>query len=337
MGLIRFTGSVNNAHRVLRWSKELWHTHQRDQFFYHMQGTGPNNIIMENRDFTKQAGYQMTEGLFMPFTSGGVINDELLEEQEEAPDFHAMTWTISQLRNAGRVAGEETRQQVEYPLPEEIRMGLGDWMSETRDEDIFSAIGSSCTKIFYINSRASTAAVTATDLMTLKEISKVGTYSKSTANPKIPPLKISNDNGKSAYRYAFVMHDHCSYDLKVNDSVYQQVTREAERRGGDNPLFVGMLIDWDGVILYDHDNCPVYTGWGASADVYGAESYLLGRQACIVGIGGYRIQGKNGYLRWVEKKFKEIGLLAQECALNNEVKSGNTLLYADDYEMREAA
>ena len=30
---------------------------------------------------------------------------------------------------------------------------------------------------------------------------------------------------------------------------------------------------------------------------------MLGKQAAIVGVGGYRIQGKNGYLRWVEKKF----------------------------------
>jgi len=33
----------------------------------------------------------MTEGLIMPFSSGGVTGDELLEEQEEAPDFHSMT------------------------------------------------------------------------------------------------------------------------------------------------------------------------------------------------------------------------------------------------------
>lgn len=303
MALIQFTGGVNSSHRVQRWAKELWHTHQRDQFFYHMQGSGPNNIIMTKLDFNKAAGYQMTEGLIMPFSSAGVAGDALLEENEEAPDFHSMTWTIAQLRNAGRVAGEETRQAVEYPLPEEIRMGLGDWMADRRDERIFAEIGSSCTKIFYVNGRAGTSTVTATDLLSLREISKVHTYAKSTANPKIPPLKVSNSDGKSAYRYAFIMHDHCSYDLKVNDSTYQQVTREAERRGGDNPLFIGMLIDWDGCILYDHDNCTLYSGWGASSDVYGAESYLLGRQACIVGIGGYRITNKNGYLKWVEKKF----------------------------------
>jgi len=57
------------------------------------------------------------------------------------------------------------------------------------------------------------------------------------------------------------------------------------------------------MFLFDHDNCAIFTGWGAADTVYGAESYLLGRQACIVGIGGYRIEGKNGYLKWVEKKF----------------------------------
>lgn len=303
MALIQFTGSVNNAHRVQRWAKELWHTHQRDQFFRGFQGAGANNIVQIKADFTKAAGYQMTEGLIMPFTGAGVTGDEILEDNEEAPDFYSMTWTISQLRNAGRFAGEETQQAVEYNLPTEIKDGLGDWMAEKRDEDIFSAAHNSCTKIFYVNNRSGTATVQSTDLMTLSEWSRAKTYAKSTADPKIPPLKIVQINKKTVYRYLGVMHDHVSYDLVINDSVYQQVTREAERRGSGNPLFAGALIDWDGVMLFDHDNVSVFSGWGASADVYGAESLLLGRQAVIVGIGGYKIQGKNGYLKWVEKKF----------------------------------
>jgi len=193
-------------------------------------------------------------------------------------------------------------------------------MAETRDEDIFTAISTSCTKIMYVNSRAGTASVVATDLLTLDYVAKARTYAKSTASPKIPPLKITKAGQKTSYRYMFVMHDHVSYDLAMNDATYQQVTREAARRGGGNPLFTGMLIDWQGVILYDHDNCTTFTGWGASADVYGAESYLLGRQACIVGVGGYRIKGKNGYLKWVEKKF-----------------DGISTAYADDYEIQKAA
>ena len=239
----------------------------------------------------------------MPFDSAGITGDSQLEDNEEAPDFHSMTWTITQLRNAGRVAGEETQQAVEYPLPAEIRDGLGEWMKEKRDEDIFTAVAGSCTKIMYVNSRAGTGTVVATDLMTLADWSKAKTYAKSTASPKIPPLKISKISQKTVYRYLAVMHDHVSYDLAINDAMYQQVTREAGRRGGENPLFSGALIDWDGMFLFDHDNCTLFTGWGATADVYGAESYLLGRQAVIVGVGGYRIEGKNGYLKWVEKKF----------------------------------
>ena len=76
MALIYFTSGVNNALRVTRWAKQLWHTHQRDQFWSQFQGEGSNNVIQTKLDFTKQAGYQMTEGLIMPFDSAGVINDE---------------------------------------------------------------------------------------------------------------------------------------------------------------------------------------------------------------------------------------------------------------------
>ena len=303
MATIQFTGGVNDAHRVERWSVQLWKVHQRDQFFAGYQGTGSNNIAQLKTDFTKKAGYQMTEPLMMPFTSAGIINDETLEGNEEAPDFHTMTWTISQLRNAGRVAGEETQQAVEYNLPVEIKDGLGDWMKEKRDEDIFSALHSSCTKIFYVNDRAGTSTVVSTDLLSLANIAKAKTYAKSSADPKIPPLKISKVNRKSVYRYLFVMHDHVSYDLVINDATYQQVTREAERRGGGNPMFAGALIDWQGCLLFDHDNVSTSTTWGSGSDVAGAESLLLGKQAVIVGVGGYRIGNKNGYLKWVEKKF----------------------------------
>lgn len=303
MAVIQFTGGVNSAHRVQAWAKELWHVHQRDQFFSGFQGKGANNIIQMKTDFTKKAGYQMTEGLIMPFSDSGVINDEMLEGNEEAPDFHSMTWTISQLRNAGRVAGEETVQQVEYNLPMEIKDGLGEWMKNQRDQDIFTALHASCTKIFYVNSRAGTSTVVATDLLTLADVAKAKTYAKSTADPLIPPLKISKVGKKTVYRYLWVMHDHVSYDLVINDATYQQVTREAERRGGGNPLFAGALIDWQGVMLFDHDNCSIFTTWGSGSNVAGAESLLLGKQAAIVGVGGYRMANTNGYLKWVEKKF----------------------------------
>lgn len=80
MALIQFTGSINNALRVQRWAVELWHVHQRDQFFYNWTSKDGMNIVHEKLDFTKAAGYQMTEGLMMEFLSDGVANDEALED-----------------------------------------------------------------------------------------------------------------------------------------------------------------------------------------------------------------------------------------------------------------
>ena len=247
-----------------------------------------------------------------------------------------MTWTISQLRNAGRFAGEETQQATEYNLPMEIRDGLGAWMSEKRDEHIFDQLGSSPTKIFYVNGRASTATVVATDLLTLAQWAKAKAYASSIADPLIPPVKISKVGQKTVYRYVGLMHDTVAYDLQINDPVYGQTVREAGVRGDSNPQFSGSLIDWMGLVLYAHPNCPLFTGWGAASGVYGAESYLLGRQAVIVGIGGYRMEKKNGYLKMVEKKFSN-RLLTQECVLNNDVNSVELPLYADDYAIAQAA
>jgi len=306
MALITFSGGINSEHRVQRWAIQLWHTHQREQFFEGdmLFGKTPNNIIQLKADFTQKAGYQMTEGLIMPFAGAGVVNDEQLEDNEEAPDFYNMTWTISQLRNAGRFAGEETQQMVEYDLPNEIKDGLGDWMTLKRDEDIFTAIAASCTKIMYVGTATSTASLASTDLATLAYFVKLHAYAKATADPKIPPLKISQINRKTVYRYVGLMHDYVGYDLRVNDTNYLTVVENADVRGNDNKVFTGALIDYQGMILYEHSSCPTATTWGAAGTVHGAESYLLGRQAVVVGVGGYKMKtGKNGYLKMVEETF----------------------------------
>ena len=90
MALIKFTAGVNNAHRVQRWAKQLWHTHQRDQFFSGSGYYGPsaNNVVQLKADFAKQAGYQMTEGLIMPFDGAGVLNDLATPVTGWAAAFH---------------------------------------------------------------------------------------------------------------------------------------------------------------------------------------------------------------------------------------------------------
>ncbi len=176
-------------------------------------------------------------------------------------------------------------------------------MANKRDRGIFDAIASSPSKIYYVNDRAGTSTVVAGDLCTLQQFVRAKTYAVSTAYPKLPPIKIAKVGDKTVYRYVGLMHDHVAYDLSMNDPVYQQTVRDAGGRGPDNPMFTGALIDYMGMLLHAHDNCPTFTTWGSGSNVAGAESYLLGRQAVIVGIGGYKIQNKNGYLNIIEKRF----------------------------------
>ena len=50
MALIQFTGGINAALRVQRWAIDLWHVHQRDQFFYHYTSGDGTNIVHEKKD-----------------------------------------------------------------------------------------------------------------------------------------------------------------------------------------------------------------------------------------------------------------------------------------------
>jgi hypothetical protein len=50
MANIIFSGSINSALRVQEWAKELWHVHNRDQFFYHFTSQDGSNVVHEKRD-----------------------------------------------------------------------------------------------------------------------------------------------------------------------------------------------------------------------------------------------------------------------------------------------
>jgi N4-gp56 family major capsid protein len=96
------------------------------------------------------------------------------------------------------------------------------------------------------------------------------------ANPMIAPIKI--EGGEDFY--VMFLDQLCARDLKAS-SGWQQAQREAQQRGGSNPIFTGALGVIDGVILKEAPRALRLAGVGASS-IQVAQNYLCGAQAAVL-------------------------------------------------------
>jgi N4-gp56 family major capsid protein len=134
-------------------------------------------------------------------------------------------------------------------------------------------------------SLASDGKIALEDISKLKRIAMLG----GTGTWKMRPIKVE---GKDYY--VLLVHPEVSYDL-FQLSGFQQIQREANVRGDDNPLFAGALGMYDGVVIHEHEGITTADDMGSGNDVKGARNLFLGAGAALcAGIGE---------MNWVEKTF----------------------------------
>jgi N4-gp56 family major capsid protein len=64
--------------------------------------------------------------------------------------------------------------------------------------------------------------------------------------------------------YIMVTHPYSTYDLK-RETEYTSWVRDAQVRGDANPFFRGAIAVIDGMIIYEHESCPIVTNAGSQA------------------------------------------------------------------------
>jgi len=271
------------------WAKQLYVELPKEIFwaqYMDKAGRGPIHI---REELQKNAGDTMNVQLRMQLSGAGVTGDGTLEGNEEAMTFYNLQIVIDQKRHAVRLNGKMTEKRVAFNLRTEAKDALKEWLGRNIDDDFFTKIDASPTKTFYAGAASSTATLTATDYLTLALVSKVKAYAK-TAAPLLRPIKM---NGQEYF--LVVIHPHQTYDLKVNDPVYSQASREAMERGKNNNLFTGAILYWDGCVIREHQSIATVTNWGAGSNVAGASAMFLGAQAAAL------CWGETPF--WAEKTF----------------------------------
>jgi len=293
---------TNDALCVKRWAKEFATEYRVESFFENSGfiGRSANSIVQELTDLMKEPGDKITFPLVMAIDQAPIMDDDTVLGKEAALVHYSCSVTIHKRTFAVAIEGEMTERRVAMNLRQQAKDRLMVRMTEDLDEEIFDALSTSpsTNRVKYGGDATSTATIEATDYLTLDLISKVKAFARATADPKLRPLRIG---GKD--RYVMIIHDHCMYDLRVNDAKFNQVWRELGPRGQyeDNPLIRNCEFMWDDVLVFTHPSVPVATNWGSGSNVYGATNLFLGAQAAVLAYGGRKYKaGGRGHIVWAE-------------------------------------
>lgn len=323
-----WTWTTASALTAQTWAKKWWIEAKSEEYFNQAGyiGTDPeNSYIVEFPDLEKEQGYKHTFGQVRNLTGAGVTGDADMEGNEESPNVYDDAIEINQKRNAIRTAGKLSEQ---YPSDKAARewatVLLKRWMADMMTQDIFTALGTSPTKIIYGGDATATTDIEAGDYMTLSLIGKAWAYSMK-ATPKIKGKMV-----KGKETFVCVMPPDCVYDVSERDAAWAQAQREAAQRGPDNPIFGTSLGVYRGVALQSHERAATAVTWGSGANLAGGTALFLG-----VGAAGLAYAKRKV---WNEKTFDLIHRsFTQGCVSNNGVNSGEAHTYADDYEVVKAA
>jgi N4-gp56 family major capsid protein len=287
--------------RVQQWEDKYFeeYLHFLDGF-RPVMGTDENAVIQVKEDLTKKRGDSITIALVNKLTNNATTGSAVMEGNEEDMTSRSMRIYVDKRRNAVRVA-EIEEQKSAIDLRDAGKSTLLNWSREDTRDLLIEALGSLNGTAF--TSRTSTIAdawlvdnadrvlfgaaaagytdmsadltlldttndkfsATALDAMILKA---------KTASPKIRPMR----DGANGKRYYIVYaNPHAFKNLR--DSLDTEVLATTTVEAQASKLFEGGDIMWNGCIVKEVDDIPVYANIGDSGTAEVTPVYLCGAQS----------------------------------------------------------
>jgi N4-gp56 family major capsid protein len=282
-----FTIATGDAMTRKTWHNRFWMEAKLESYFLGNMGfVGTDEtqaILVEIGNLQKEQGDVVNYGDLRDLTGNGVTGDNEMEGNEEVPDLYDDDVTLNQKRNAIRLDGRLTGQRsADAKLKEKANMLLKRWMAMTIDNDIFTAFGTSPTKVIYGGDATSTASIEAGDYFTLALIAKCSAYAA-----KATPRIVGPMSNRVRLNGVVVISPDQKFDLTQRDAAWSDSRMNAATRGQDNPIFTGALGMEDNVPIHSHPRVSVATNWGGGT--------LAGATALFMGVGA-------GVLAWAKKE-----------------------------------
>lgn len=295
---------------VQQWEDKFFSEYLHDGGFKPLMGTNENSVIQVKEDLTKKAGDSITIALVNRLNNAAVTGVSTLEGNEEDMASRSMRIYVDKRRNAVRIA-EMSEQKSAISLRQAARATLLDWSMEDTRDLVIEALGSLNGTKFVDRTAAiadawlvdnsdrvvfGAAAAGFTDLSAdLALLDTTDDLFKATAldamvlkaktcNPKIRPMR---DPGNGKRYYVVFANPHAFKNLR--DSLDTEVLAATSVQAEASKLFEGGDIMWNGCIVKETDNIPIYGGLGTDPDGAGAlpqgqvtPVYLCGAQALAI-------------------------------------------------------
>jgi N4-gp56 family major capsid protein len=283
VAVTRFADVTNQVPDI--WATDLYAQAEHMTFWHRFEGPPGGTMPIVRRDeLENDPGDVIKIDVVLALTGAGQTGDTtLLEGNEEKLVLRQASVTVESLQHAVRWGKKANALNV-HNLRTTSLGQLRKWLAGKLDTMIFTEVsGGSGASIaeaslptsmkFFAGTATSIGTVADSDAagrLKLNDISDIKALAKT--NTKIEPIRV--DDGLEVY--GLVLHEYAALALK-KDTQWQQAQREAQLRGGDNPLFTGALGMWDNVILYTSPR--VRTANDGAASITVARNFLFGAQA----------------------------------------------------------
>ncbi len=303
---------VNDPEARKAWSKIVAVEALDKTYIGQFIGKGDDSIIQEKGDLNKDKGDSVRFFLRAQLVGRGVQGDAMLKGNEEKLTTYADNVVIDQRRHAASAGGRMSRQRVPFNVRRECMDGLSDWAADLMDASFFNQVcgNTAETDTLYTGNNPVTApsriirpnALT-TDQAVAGDNTAVFSTAlidrikvKATANPKgtpnIRPIRI-----KGRDKYVMFLHPYQVYQLRQSAATagsWADIQKAAMQGGqiSDNPIYVGALGEWNGVILHEANRIPngIHSTSGA-VQAATRRAVFCGSQAAALAFGqGYSFE-----------------------------------------------
>jgi N4-gp56 family major capsid protein len=326
MAVTNFGGLTAAQKKV--WSRELWLAVRKNSFVLQkLAAANQNSPIQLIKELTRdERGDRCVIQLLADLQGDGVVGDNDREGREEAMQNYSQELVLDLISHGVKSKGKLSDQRTTINFREMGRDRLAYWLADRLDQlAMLTLSGISYTKMLTGEDRAdsafsdlafaaqvtppssarglmwdgsqlvpsNTAAMTPGCLPSYKAITEVVAYAK---DNNLPPLRMG---GKEYY----VQLVSPGYLAKLKqDQDFQRAVTNAYERSKENPWFTGAVVTVDGLVFHETSRCFTNRNaangqrWGASGNIVGTRSVLMGAQA--LGMADL------GAPEWAEKDFE---------------------------------
>lgn len=292
--------AVATGLRVQQWDDEFFREYIHDGRFKELMGEGETSIIQVKEDLSKKPGDSVTYALVNRLTNAATTGAAVLEGNEEDLASRSMRVYVDKRRNAVRVP-EMDEQKSSLSLRRAAKPVLMDWILEDTRELYITALGSLNGTAFtsrtatigdawlvdnldrvYFGANVGSGTDLSADLAQLDTTNDLfnitaldGMILKAkTCSPKIRPMR---DAGTGKRYYVVLANPYAFKNLR--DSMDTEVLASTVVEMQASRLFEGGDLLWNGCIVKEVDNIPIYPNIGSGGTAEVTPVYLLGAQA----------------------------------------------------------